>query len=477
MVKKQSGFSTIEILIATSILVVVFSAVILLVLGSQKLTTDTQTAHEAQLLNEKILESARSTTITDFNNNLSNIIGTNPEGIYTKSLTSSYISPCVRKITSRIDWTREGRPQYVTATTQVTNPAFVFSSGTECNTTPPSGGSPWEGCYQYSSADLPSSNYDAYDVAVARINGTKYLFMVGHPSNQNNPEDLWIYNINNVASPTYVNKIDANADNQHGLNAIVVVKQGANYYAYMAGDDNKKQLAVVNVTDPTNLGTPTTLTINGFGNGSTTKAIEYVNNTVFLAINNTIQAINVTTPATPTVSSVISLSNGVNVNKLALNNSYLFAATSDNNAELVRILLSNYATRTSYNAPGNEDGTAVYVTGGTAYLGRTQNNQDLDVVDVSSGSLTSLGLKNMNHQNNSDVVDIVVTANFAFVASTSANKELQVYNVSNPSNIIQKCLNPAANPTNIGFGMTVFENYVYMAMRSNSELAVFADHQ
>src|SRR5438552_247312 len=101
MVKKQQGFSTIEILIATSILVVVFSAVILLVLGSQKLGTDTRTAHEAQLLNQKILEDARAISITDFNNNLSTIVGANPEGIYTKSLTSSYISPCVRKITAR----------------------------------------------------------------------------------------------------------------------------------------------------------------------------------------------------------------------------------------------------------------------------------------------------------------------------------------------------------------------------------------
>ncbi len=476
--QKQFGFSTIELLIASAILVIVFSAVVMLVLGSQKLATSTQTAHSAELINQKLLEGARANALTNFNNNnFSTILGTNPEGLYTKSLTASYVSPCVKNFIATVAWSMEGRQLSVTTSTQVTNPSMVFATGAECNTSPPPGGSAaWNLCTEYRDVDLPSSNYDAYDVAVSRINGNRYLFMVGHPSNQNNPEDFWIYNINDIDNPTFVNKLDANGDNQKGLNAIVVVKQGSNYYAYVAGDDNKNQLIAINVTDPVNLGAPTILNISGFGTNVVPKAMEYINNTIYLAIDNTIQVINVITPTAPSISSVITLSNNISVNKLAINGNYLFAATSDNNAELVRISLANYATRASYNAPGNEDGTAVYVTGGTAYLGRTQNTRDLDVVDVSGATLSSLGSKNLNHQNNSSVVEILVSGPLAFVASGDSNREFEVYDISNPNTIVAKCIDGLDNPPNIGFGMTYFDNYVFMAMRSNSELSIFADH-
>ncbi|HEX3095553.1 MAG TPA: hypothetical protein VHQ20_00350, partial [Patescibacteria group bacterium] len=203
-------------------------------------------------------------------------------------------------------------------------------------------------------------------------------------------------------------------------------------------------------------------------------ALEYSNNKVYMAIGSTVQVFNVTTPTAPSLGTPISLSG--TANKLALNSNFLFVADSDDAGELVRINLSTLA-QVKYNASGNEDGTAVFVSGGNVYLGRTsQSNPDLLVLDASGASISLLGSKNLNHQNNSNVVDIVVAGQFAFIASGSANKELEVYDVSAPASITQKCTSPSVNPTNVGFGLTFFENYVYMAMRANSELAIFADH-
>ncbi|HEX3095566.1 MAG TPA: hypothetical protein VHQ20_00415, partial [Patescibacteria group bacterium] len=273
----QNGFSTVEILIACAILVVVFSSVIMLVLGSQKMALDTQVSHEAQLLNSKSLEEGRNAAYLDFNSN-QNFTGTTAIGglTYSVTRTQKYISPCVKNITSRVDWTADKVAQYVTVSTQVTNPANVMLGGTECSTTaPPAGG--WVGCYAYSSADLPSSNFDGYDVAVARISGHKYLFMVGHPSSPSNPEDLWIYNIDSTASPSYVNKLDVIGDGKTGLNAIAVVKNQSDgkYYAYMATDDNKNQFSVVDVSNPASLGAPVKLTVAGFGGSVKPTALEY----------------------------------------------------------------------------------------------------------------------------------------------------------------------------------------------------------
>ncbi len=478
---KQSGFSTIEILIACAILVTVFSAVILLVLGSQRISLDTQVAHEGQLLAQKYLEEGRAAAISDFNSSQAAttnvaIAGEN----YTLTRTQTYISPCVKTITSRASWTIEGRAQYVNSVTQISNPSFALLSGSPCAASePPGGGNAWDSCYEYSSADLPSSNYDAYDTAIANIGGNKYLFMVGNPSNQNKPEDFWVYNINNTSAPAFVSKLDANLDNQKGIFSLAVARNQSNgkYYAFLAGNDNKNQLIAIDVSNPAVPGVPVILNIPGFGNNVNPKSIEYFNNKIYMSIGNTIQVINVSNPAVLPTPTVISFNNSVTVNKIALNDDYLFAATSDNNAELVRISLANYSSTTSFNAPGNDDGTAVYVTGGTAYLGRVQNSSDLMVIDASGASLTSLGSKDLNHQNNSNVVDLAISGRLLFVASNSSNKELQVFDISNPANITLKCQNNAVNPTNVGYGLTFFENYVYMAMRSNSELAIFADHQ
>ena len=202
MVKKwrrQEGFSTIEILIASSILVIVFSAVIMLVLGGQKISVDTQLAHEAELLNTKLIEEARAATLNNFLSDVTIDPPIQESGTtYFKQRHQRYISECVKEVIARIDYTIEGRAQYVTKSTQVTSPATALAMGTECNTGFPPGGDSWNNCYLFGSARLSGPDQDAYDLDVTRINGQKYVFIVTHPKNtQQAPEDFWVYNTEN----------------------------------------------------------------------------------------------------------------------------------------------------------------------------------------------------------------------------------------------------------------------------------------
>ena len=234
--KRQAGFSTMEILIAAAILVVVFSAVIMLVLGGQKIAVDTQMAHEGQLLNTKFLEEARAASVNNFTFDVETLQPGSPvDGIYVVDLSSNYVTECVKEITARVDWTIEGKPGYVTNTTYISNPAVAFQTGTECNIP---NDNDFAQCYLYGTADLeiegqPSPNQDAYDLEVTRIDGTEYAFIVTHPSNSTQrPEDFWVYDISDNADPELTAYLDINADPNIGLNVVLIAaSSGGSRYA------------------------------------------------------------------------------------------------------------------------------------------------------------------------------------------------------------------------------------------------------
>lgn len=470
----QSGFSTVEILVAVSILVVVFSAVILLVLGSQTMATDTQTAHEAQLLNDKIIEDARAATLADFNSDASTVLGTNPDGIYTKAISQSYVSPCVKSITAKVTWSREGRSQYVTTTTQVTNPSVVFAMGTECNVGIPPGDN-WQNCFVYGSASLSGPDQDAYDLDVTRINGTKYVFEVTHPKNGHQAaEDLWVYNVNNEASPQLVSDLDTNGSNNVGINSIIVASVNGSKYAYLGNDTNSNHLVIIDVSDPAHLGTPVLYNIPGEGSNKVSD-LDIFNGKLYVAIGSDIKVYTLTSPTAPVLQTTYTL--GGTVNKIAFNSANnLFAAVSDSAGELVKVVLSS-GTITKFNISGNQAGSSVSVLGTRIYLGTSSgvNENNFYIVDDTSSGLTLMSSNNLPHQNNKRVLDNIVLGKYLFALVEAANQEFQVYDISDINNFAAKCTNHF-NPTNIGTGFDYFEGYVYSAMEDNNELQIFSDH-
>jgi len=116
----DAGFSTLEILIAMTILVLAISAVILVSFGSQSMLVDGQTNGEAIGKAEKLLETAQANARKDFK--LINPLASTTDGIYTKALYASSTDFFTKNVTALITWQVEhGRKQGVSLSTLVTN--------------------------------------------------------------------------------------------------------------------------------------------------------------------------------------------------------------------------------------------------------------------------------------------------------------------------------------------------------------------
>jgi type II secretory pathway pseudopilin PulG len=107
---KEAGISTVEMLIAFTIIVLVISTVILVVFGNQKITVDAQTNNEALYLAQARLDKARA----DAQVNFSSVVSESVDGpFYDTNVTVQDISGCMKKVTVTINYTVEARPQYV----------------------------------------------------------------------------------------------------------------------------------------------------------------------------------------------------------------------------------------------------------------------------------------------------------------------------------------------------------------------------
>lgn len=136
----ESGFSTLEVLIAMVILVLTMTAVILVLFGGQTLTTDAKTNQEAIYKAQEWLERARGSASLDFDS--VNTIPPTNDDIYTRELVidTSRSTNCKKEVISKVTWSAgPNRPQLVQLTTDFSNTPLAFQLAGDCPATPPTG--------------------------------------------------------------------------------------------------------------------------------------------------------------------------------------------------------------------------------------------------------------------------------------------------------------------------------------------------
>jgi len=459
----QLGFSTLEILLAMTILIFTLSAVLSSLSGGQSLGVDSQTNSEALRFAQASLESTQALARKDF---LSiNSATTSYSGnFYSNDQSVVDISPCSKKITNDTKWDKNSGSQSSKLSTIVTSSEEALKIGGNCNAAfvPP-------GDWQCPSnpdditgiggngSDIEAMNKLIY-LAVTKVNMpiADADFYVAWPPYDKHPPapvddfigiDLGGEGANSVAVAYY-----PNIDRYYAFVAVdykTIVASGAHAGEFNLAD--AYQLQIIDVTDYKHInedlnsdGLPDSIVkrislgvtgdctnnLNSYCPGGRT--VYFYNNRLYIGTHRTggdeFQIYNVSTPDNPSSINLIGKREiNHNINKIVVRGNYAFLATSADAEELQVYNISNpdindvdynnidfvnAFNAKRFNGGGSEsDGISLSVLGDYAYLGRDSSagsaHPNFHVIDISSpqASLPLIGQMYIPGNGNASVFD------------------------------------------------------------------------
>ncbi|MBI4713859.1 prepilin-type N-terminal cleavage/methylation domain-containing protein [Candidatus Uhrbacteria bacterium] len=125
---------------------------------------------------------------------------------------------------------------------------------------------------------------------------------------------------------------------------------------------------------------------------------------------------------------------GSTINDFVVQGDFAYLSTTDDNRELDIVDVGNKASPSregSFNAEGSTDGNSVAVSGSTVYLGRLQDS-GAEFLVINTATLSSPTLSGFL-EIGADVNDLKVDNTEVYAATSANTSELVVINVSNPS--------------------------------------------
>lgn len=522
----RSAFSTLELLIAFTIVIFTMAGVVMVSFGSQSLSVDALTNRQATSRGEEMLETARATSRSNFLSVVP-IATTTPAGdIYSESMEMSDLTQCRKRVVAHMTWFASVlRTEHVDLTTDVGSSSIVFSLGGDCATDPPSGG--FSHPNTLTSADIIPGGSGATGIDV--IN--KIAYLSADPSSAAD-QDFFIFDATNAA-PGNPPILLSGLDTGPGTISIDVVSSTMDgHYAYLGNNDDKNQLQVV---DTTNLNSPylvTSSTLPNMTGGMTcpgatncpaARSIFFYKGRIYIGTeylafgggvqNNEFHVYCVSDSSVPGCSPSMPIHMGSfnvnhNVNAIQVHDQMVggvlktiaYLATSADAGELVILDVTNpmaIASFTPFNlggpGPGDLNATAEYLLGNTLYVGRERatgaTNRDFYIINVSDPSLPSvLGVPiQLGIASNKQVTGIRVSGGLAFIVTTDSNIEgFMVLNISDPSNIVPPPPGPGGCP-GVGCGKYNYpqgasgvdfeNNFLYTSNLSNDALRIIRPAQ
>ncbi len=449
--KKQnfsSGFSTVEIVIAMAILIIVVSGVVFLVSSNQNILVDGQTNSEAITIAQRELESMQALARKDFR-----LVNDKEEteDIYEKIIkVERESSPFIKKVTSIVKWKGGNfREQKVELSALVTN----FENAVGGDT-----------CDSMVSGDWKNPNVDTIDLGVSHpisdIDVHKNRLYVTVDSSPDST--LFIYNVENHNSPVFLGSLDTSSVSA-GPNAIAIATSSNGHFAYIANSyganfntcaakpynpptpSNCAQLQVVDITNPAspniaiNFLVPTTSpsSVTGSGGGAIGRSIFYKDGYVYLGLSKTstgpeFNIIDVhERPVNPRWVGGFQI--GSAVNAIFVRGSYAYLATPDSE-ELTVLNISNPGNPikvSGFDAVGGSgNGKSITIVGDDLFLGRTAGNNEFYSLNIKNPENPT---EKFQKDAGSSVNDLIVRDYLAFLVTTSG--KLQIWNIDNPANV------------------------------------------
>jgi hypothetical protein len=294
-----------------------------------------------------------------------------------------------------------------------------------------------------------SGNFDDEDVF--EKDGKAYLVT----DNNSSGNEFYILDVQNIQNPTLLGGLDIGS----GVNAVVVYGN----YAYLATDDNSKEIQIVNVSNPAS---PSLVASYNIAGNSDALDIVVNETNVYVLQGTSLYAYNKDTATSLT--QVSSFATGGVATQLFLAQNYVYIATESSNGEMQIVDVTTPASMyqiARVNLSGNLKATDVFVLGSRAYIS-TQNNgggPEFFIYDVSNPNQpTFLG----GYDAGETVYSLVVVGPYALLGTNFLNKELTVVDVSVPGSISYVS---GFNLSGLILGMSANCSVIYAATSSNTE--------
>ena len=437
----QKGFSTLEILLAMFILVMAFSATILVSFGNQSMISNGQTNTAALDVAQGMLESVQAESRKDFKLVNPQTATTTADG-FTTSVDVAQTDYFTKFVTASVKYSEDGgRTNSTKLSTIVTNYNNAVGGDTCSSILADAAGNPNADVWKTPqikktfsdfqsltpvTSDFPVSDIDVYKgrlyATIADTATSTAPTFFDFDISSSPPNIVPIANVDNDASVTT------------GLNAVVVAEDLASsnppnlkpVYAFVASATGN-HFQVIKVADNgVDLALPQVINV-GFSAGSSGQkgnSIAYKNGYVYLGLTHSgsgpeFYIIDVHNPLSPALVTGGTFAVGNDINAVYVRDQYAYLATPNSN-NLTVLDVSNPSSPQSVGsfAPaGGGNGKSLYLLGDNLYLGRT----------TSAGSefyiLNNSDPKNISPTNNKDIgasVDGVMVRTGPDTAATPA---------------------------------------------------------
>ncbi len=452
---QTSGFSTIELMIAFALICIVLVGAVNANFSAQYWGITSQTANEALYKAKTTLEDLRSLIKQDFYQAVSSPLTVSKDpsdsadasciagGLcYYVQKNITDLSSCSKYVEAKVEWQVASYPTTTTKLfTYLTNTPEIIARGGDCVLNQPSGD--WENNTPESIGSLPfapGKQFTGIDVLHKKIyttsNISPYFSIYDIPEavGQNpvlvsSPTDI----VKVLGVPVKLNAVDVEEDLATGRT-----------YAFVAVNATTKQLAVIDVTDPS---TPTLVAQRDLQNvdplGSSPQGWHLfvyggrLYMTTRYTSGNEFHIFNISTPTIPT-----EIGNGFKldrtVNDIIVRDQKISGVThrlvflaADSDLKELGILDVTGDTITELNSvdlPGSQDGLSLSLLGNNLYFGRQSNTggPELYVFDVTNPE-SSLTPESEQGEVGASITNIEVSGKYAYIETSKSGQEFQVW--------------------------------------------------
>jgi len=498
--KSQScGFSTLELLIAMTVMTLSMTAVIMVAFGNQSIAIDTELAQRGLYVAQKKLEESASNFLGNFNAISSQALAEH-DPIYDTAVSVTDISPCVKRIESQAFWDRDQRNLGNSLSMIVANSAISEALGGDCATTEPSGN--WD--TPQSIGDISPSDFvgQGTGIGLTYIDGVRYAFLT---TNSASNKDFFVID---TSDPFNVNSGDILGIEvgENGLNGIVVAKIDDTPYAFVLNNSNTNQLIVLDISIPTSPNVIASMTLPNMNHVCSPasapcrsgKSIFYYDKHIYIGTgylafgtpllqNNELHIYDVSIPSAPTWKNSINVNR--DINDIVVSQGIAYLATGPGSS-------APYTPLRVYNVdPASPDylnhiesfeisiarkGTSVYKNGNRLYLGleRTASGNNLYIINADNPQYLNQLATTHFGVNNSSVGDLFVSGKFLFAGIIGSNSQnsFQIWDISNLTSLQRINICTSGNPfPQDNTGIRFADNLIFTSFKSNRPFRIFYD--